>query len=322
VLTPTSTPTATHTPTITPTPTISAYVRDVLQPGRVLEHPPTDENPYYFYTYFPRSALYRQEIVLLVWAHGGGRASDDYEDHKAQAQVKFSWLKEHVDRLGMPLLVVAVPRPKYQGGYITTLVPETFTSSNDMFYRPDLKLIHAVWDQYIPSMQQAGYQVDSQVFMMGFSSVSTFTLRFTILHPERIKAAWLGGSATSPIPAETYVGTTINYPVGIAGLEALSGQPFNLEAYQEVPHFIAIGEEDTNPQNDTTRFRECYSLSDAEFIRTHFGDTKPARAEFFYDYLLSIGVPAEFKSYPGVGHKLTDQMLAHAFDFFARFMEP
>jgi len=185
-----------------------------------------------------------------------------------------------------------------------------------MHYRPDLKLIDAVWNQYIPQLQKAGYIVDEKVFFMGFSGVSTFSMRFTIIHPELVKAVWLGGSVHAPIPASEYNGTEINYPVGVNDLEELTGKPFNLEVYKTVPHMIVIGEDDTNPQHDVTDFRECYSVADANFIRSNFGKTQVERARFFYEYLVSIGVPAKFSLHAGIGHEFTEGMIVGAFLFF------
>jgi hypothetical protein len=279
-----------------------------------VEHSATGENPYSYYTYFPKSAEDRQEIILGVWPHGGGRSSDDYAYHQEEARRAVKRLIGLSERYQIPIITVAVPR--VGNNYITTLVPYTFTTQNEMHFRPDLKVIEAVWNGYIPQIERMGYEVDERVFMMGFSSVSTFTLRFTIFHPERVRAAWLGSSATGPIPASEYEGATINYPVGIADFESLAGEPFDLEAYRQVPHLIVIGEEDTNPANDTTLFRECYTVAEANFIRTNFGETKPERTEFFYQYLVSMGVPAEFILYKDEGHNLREYMLAEAFDFF------
>jgi hypothetical protein len=307
-------PTVTLPPTATQTPWLSPMVGLILEPGHIVEHAATSETPYSYFTYFPKSAEKRQEIILGVWPHGGGRSSDDYADHQAEAERAVKRLISFSERYRIPIISVAVPRVK--GLYITTLVPGTFSTQEEMHLRPDLKVIDAVWSGYIPQIESMGYEVDERVFMMGFSSVSVFTLRFTIFHPDRVKAAWLGASATGPIPASEYEGTTINYPVGIADIEALTGKPFDLEAYRQVPHMIVVGEKDTDPKNDTTLFRECYTAAESSFIRSNFGETKPERAEFFYQYLVSMGMPATFTLYKDEGHNLREYMLEEAFDFF------
>jgi len=88
IATPTKLPAATHTPlpSETPRPTVSPLIQELLQPGRVVRHPPTEENPYSFFSYFPRSAVRKTEITVAVWPHGGSVSSNDYSHHEEQAQ--------------------------------------------------------------------------------------------------------------------------------------------------------------------------------------------------------------------------------------------
>lgn len=312
--TPTAVPTATATPapTRTPLPTISPVIYQLLQPGQVVRHPPTDNNPYSFYTYFPRSAVRKQAVVLAVWPHGGGMPSEDYSQHELQAERTISWLSTYSERYQIPLVVVAIPRVARL--YVHTLHPGTFTTTEEMLRRPDLKLIDAVWGQYIPVLREAGFAVDDKVLMMGFSSPGIFTHRFAMLHPERVMAAWVCGEAAAPIPADEMEGTPLDYPLGVRNLESLTGKPFDLEAYRRIPHFVCVGEHDTREINDPTN-PEIFPGWHWQFIASHFGSTNPERVRFFYDYLISIGVPAEFRLYEDTGHEITEEMIVDAFDF-------
>ena len=293
-------------------------VDELLQPRRIVEHPPTADNPYTFYSYFPQSAVRNEEIWLAVWPHGGAFYSTDYSVHKTQARFELWRLIEYSEQYQIAIVVAAIPNT--EGLRVHWLHQGTFTTADEMLRRPDLKLIDAVWNQYIPLIQTAGLTVSERVLMLGFSNAGMFSHKFTMLHPERIQAVWLGGEAPAPLPAAELYGYPLDYPLGIRNLEALTGKPFDFETYKTIPHFISVGENDVKPENDTTAgiiFTEEQRL----FIRSHFGKTNPERIEFFYEYLVSVGVPAEFRLYKGIGHELPAYMLHDAFGFLMRSTE-
>lgn len=294
----------------------SPLVDELLQPGRVVEHPPTDGNPYTFYAYFPRSATRNSRIWLGVWPHGGNACSEDYSYHKTQAATQVQRLVVYAEQYRIPIVVVAMPRVERL--YVHSLHPGTFTTTEEMLRRPDLKLVDAVWSQYIPLMRTAGLAVNERILLLGFSSPGMFAHRFAMLHPDRVGAVWLGGEGPAPLPAAELHGNPLDYPLGIRNLEALTGQAFDIDTYRTIPHFVCVGENDVVPQNDTTTFTDIFTEEQRLFIRAHFGSTNPDRIRFFYDYLISIGVPAEFRLYEGVGHQITVQMMHDAFDFLTR----
>jgi|GEM_PF-4367964 len=310
-----SAPDATNTPqtvsvglTIDPSP----LVEEFLKPGRVVEHPPTDDNPYTFYSYFPRSATTSKEIWLCVWPHDGGEKSEDYSVHITQAAHRVRSLTTYAEDFRMPILVAAIPNVPHL--YVHSLHPGTFTTTEEMLRRPDLKLIDAVWSQYIPLMQTAGLTVNERVLMLGYSSVGTFAHRFTMLHPDRVHAVWLGGESPAPLPTAELYEQPLDYPLGIRNLEALTGKPFDLETYMTVRHFICVGENDVKPENDATTYTDIFTEEQRLFIRSYFGATNPERIRFFYEYLVSVGVPAEFRLYEGMEHVWTPQVFTMLFD--------
>ena len=311
----TNTPTVTPVPTRTPFPTISPLLLEQLKLGQIVMHPPTDSNPYAFYTYFPRTAIREKNIIIGVWPHGGNMPNSDYEYHKEQAKDALSRLIEYSEKYKIPLAVIAIPRTKLL--YVHIMPVATFATTDEFLKRPDLKLIDAIWNQYMPSLQEAGYDVNNKVFMMGFSSPGAFTLRFSILHPELIKAAWLGTPSFAPIPTDHLFGQPLNYPLGIRNVEQLSGSPFNYDEYKKIPMLIVIGEYDNNENNRTITW-----YPNQDFIKNNFGATEPDRVKFFYDYLVSIGVPAEFRLYPKIFHERTREMMEDAFDFLVAHSQP
>lgn len=314
-------PTATIAPTVTatalPTPTATPTREESLQPGRLVEHPATDDNPYVFYSYFPRSAARNQEVVVGVWPCGGKpRHTEDYAVPKTLAAGMIVYLAEYSEAYQIPIVVVAMPVPERL--HVGELHRHTFTTDEEMLRRPDLKLIDAVWDQYIPSLRNTGLRVDERVLMMGYSSPGAFAHRFSMLHPKRVKAVWLGGEAPAPLPIAELDGRPLNYPLGVADLQTLTGEPFDLETYRTIPHFVCVGENDVKPENDPTIDTDVFSKAHRQFIHSHFGSTKPEQIRFFYEQLVAVGVPAEFRLYEGMEHTITDPVLPEAFDFLTR----
>jgi pimeloyl-ACP methyl ester carboxylesterase len=287
-----------------------------LRFGEVVEHPRSADSPYTFYTYFPNSARSQNQVTIAVWPHGGGAANDDYGYHEQMARDKISWLSRYAERYRMPVVVVAMPRVNHL--YVHALHSGTFTTGEEFLRRPDLKLIDAVWDHYMPMLRGNDVAVDEQVYMMGFSSPGMFAHRFAMLHPTRVKALWLGGHGPAPLPIWELNGYPLNYPLGPGNLQALSGAPFDFEAYRTIPHFVCVGENDTNPNNDTTTYTDIFTEEERLFIRANFGSTNPERLRFFYETLVSQGIPAEFRLYPNTAHQNTNEMLNDAFAFLTR----
>ena len=306
-------PTSTATATVTPTATLSPLVTELLQPGKVVKHPPTASNPYSWYSYFPTSAMRKKNIIIGVWPHGGGASSNNYADHEQKAESTLSGFRSYAEEFQVPLIIVAIPRVNRMTDHALPL--ETFTTTEELFRRTDLKLIDAVWNQFIPTLRKAEFIIDERVFMFGFSSPGMFTHRFAMLHPERIKAIWLGAEAPAPLPVAEFKGRVLEYPLGISNLEALTGKPFDWNTFRQIPHMIVVGENDTVANNDTTASTDIFTEGQRQFIRANFGDTNPKRIQFYNDFLISVGIKSQFKLYSGVGHQIPAQMLRDAFSF-------
>jgi hypothetical protein len=59
-----------------------------------------------------------------------------------------------------------------------------------------------------------GIYIERKVLMMGFSASAQFTSRFSIIHPNRIKAAAIGAPGYPIVPTSTWQGETLRYCVG------------------------------------------------------------------------------------------------------------
>lgn len=88
----------------------------------------------------------------------------------------------------------------------------------------------------------------------GSSAAATFANRFTVLHPDRVLSVSAGRvSGIVTLPSEEREGEarlgfadplTLAYPVGVADVAALTGDPFDEDAFREVRQFVCMGEDD------------------------------------------------------------------------------
>jgi pimeloyl-ACP methyl ester carboxylesterase len=165
-----------------------------------------------------------------------------------------------------------------------------------------------------------GYELADKIFINGYSASGSFANRFTLLHPEIIRAAASGSPGGWPtVPVSTWAGETLNYPVGVADLASLVGEPFDLAAFRRVPQYLYVGDQDNN---DAVDYADGFDEADREQIDRLFGDGSPyiverwPHAEAIFD---SVQSRAKFVIYPGVGHSLTGEMFEDLLDFYRQY---
>lgn len=252
-------------------------------------------------------------ITVCIWPNGTSSSSNDYAVHEASTERNLSGLRTYAETYGVPILSVAMPRTREL--YINSLHLGTFTTSIEFHRRPDLKFSDAVWNQYLPSLRGAGLDVDERVLLFGFSVPATFSYRFAIMNPEKVRAMWLGAFTPAPLPVAELNGQPLDYPLGIRDLETLAGKPFDLETFKKIPNMIVVGENDTRRENDPLAFNDIFTEPEKVFVRENLGDTNPKRMKALHQFLVSVGVNSQFKQYPGLAHETTPEMKHEAFRF-------
>ena len=151
------------------------------------------------------------------------------------------------DQLGTPLLIPVFSRPqKYENFYTHALDRDSMITKIEGLKRIDLQLISMI-DDARERLKQKGLILEEKILMYGFSASGMFTNRFTILHPERVKAASVGSPGGWPIvPISDYKSQKLRYPIGVADLENLVGSKFDIEVFKKVPIYFYIGNLDKN----------------------------------------------------------------------------
>lgn len=257
-----------------------------------------------FYLYVSPGARRRadagQTVTFLVQPNNSGTNSDDPAVHQRDAWLTGFERQAIADELQVVLLVPAFVRPGEDWHILThALDRDTLTTARPDLARLDLQLL-AMIDQARAALLTQGIPSDEQFLLQGFSASGMFANRFAILHPQRVKAVTIGSPGGWPLaPVAEFAGEPLPYPAGIADLQELTGQPFDLAAYQAVPQLIYMG---TLDDNDSLDYTDGWDKEAAAQVDRLFGAdplTRWPQAEALYR---SAGANVHFLLVEGVGH--------------------
>jgi hypothetical protein len=266
--------------------------------------------------------------ILLVEPNNTGGVSDDWNVHDQAALNLVKWRSSFAVDLDVPLLVPTFPRPVGTYTYPPLWLIYTHALDRDSLTtdavlpmgsikRIDLQLIAMIRDAQ-DRLKSMGHVLDNKIFINGYSASGSFANRFTLLHPEIIKACASGSPGGWPtVPVSSWKNEALNYPVGIADLASLVGKSFDLQALRRVPQYIYVGDIDSN---DAVDFSDGFDDVDREIIDRLFGDGSPYIAERWPHaeaIFNSVHCNARFVIYPGVSHTITPEMFKDLRKFFA-----
>ncbi len=258
----------------------------------IIQVPADPGKGFYWHYYLSIPKAPPETSVLYVAPNNTGWPAVDHTFHDIRARRTLYWQTGNVFnwRLDAPVLVPTFPR--YAGHYLQNLWLDPLSENNRIveLRRIDLQLTAMIEDAK-ERLRAMGYALYDNVFMHGFSASGHFTARFTLIHPEIIRAAAFG-PGTSTFPVSEWQGRELKWPEGISDIRAVAGKPFNSAAYRTVPKFIFIGDKEYGFDPDVWEM-----------------------VEQIYN---SVAANAEFKVYAGVGHHYSDEILSDLGKFFAQ----
>lgn len=283
--------------------------------------------PYFLYT--PEPSTLGDPTPVLVEPPNMPGPTDDFDAHLSEARRRASggFGRRIADEIAVPFLHPVFPRPSSDPvdwtHYTHLLDRETMRIEDAPLARIDLQLLRMVADAR-EHLSDRGIAVRSRFLMNGFSASGSFVNRFTALHPETLIAVSAGGfngMAILPIEeAEVSAGWTDNrplkYPVGVADLEELTGEPFDLDAFRAVHQFLYLGGDDTN---DTLLYPDAWTGPDirATAVLVYGEDIHEDRFPYCEAVYDQVAAAAVFKTYGQVGHE-PDPALADIVAFHER----
>jgi len=293
-------------------------------PGTLVFHEADGTIAYNWFTYIPPTISKTEHSYILIAGVHSAIPTDDYDEitqeSRSSAEGNMWWANEHK----YILLTPVIPCKDFaSNAYVVAFSWQVFLDSTDPFYqRPDFK-VNLMIDKLVSDLRNEGYHVDEKVFIEGFSAGGMFAQRYALLHPERVQAIAAGAPGGAITLAESsYNGTQMDWPVGVNDFSSLVGYEFNQSAYQQVPQFMYIGDQDTN-STLCCPGHLWRTQSQIDFLENTFGDTPPVILENQVNYLNDIGYNnIIFKKYPGIGHEHTEEMREDSFAFFSDFRWP
>lgn len=274
---------------------------------RFVEANPDAGFKYPYYLYAAETLADGTPKPILVQPNNTGTATDDLSAHRSAAEddITEGFPREVADELRVPLLIPVFPRPESDPvdwrHYTHQLDRQTLQISDGPLERIDLQLLRMVEDAQ-QRLADMSYPVADDIMLNGFSASGNFVDRFTVLHPDRVKSVTAGGlNGMAVLPLSEMDGRTLNYQVGIADVEELTGESVDLEALDAVNQFLYMGGQD---RNDTLPFDDAWTTDSLrETARAVYGDdlveNRFPTCQAAYE---QAGVSAQFNVYDDVGH--------------------
>lgn len=274
---------------------------------------------YPYYLFIPSGISVEQESVLIVEPNNSGFADDDFEKHKEKAGRIASrdfYTGNHVAReLKYPLLVPVFPRPSSEWKiYTHAFDRDVALQKGNPLERIDLQLL-AMIDDASRRLLEKGIRINEKIFMTGFSASGSFVNRFTAVHPERVMAAAAGGTnGVLILPVDSLKGKLFLFPLGTFDFKELFGKQFDSLMFYHTPQYYYIGELDAN---DAVPYEDAYDQTERQLVQELLGEEmQPTRWNECIKIYRAKNVKAQFKTYAGTGHEVTNEIKTDLVGFF------
>jgi len=250
---------------------------------------------------------------ILVEPHNVGEQVETFDRHLelARRRIETQSGRYVADELGSPILVPVFPRPFDDPvdwtHMIHMLCAQTMRIDEGPLERVDLQLL-AMVDDAQRRLAAAGISVPDEIIMNGFSSSGNFVNRFSALHPERVWSVSAGGmNGLAILPKEVadvrgFGRRPMDYPVGVANVDDLTGEEFDEDAFCELDQFIYMGSED---DRDALLYPDAWTDPELRGIAvlTYGEDIHDERFPHCEEVYENAGANAVFRTYEGVGHE-------------------
>jgi len=291
-----------------------------------LEFTEANEDKGFHYPYFlfiPDDTSKESEIPLVVESNNSGFLDDDLKAHIEKAERTATidyYIGNYVSRkLNLPLLIPVFPRFESDSHlYTHSLDRDIVLKQDEELKRIDLQLLN-MFEDARKRLAEGGYKTGDQFLMTGFTASGTFANRFSLIHPEKVKAVAAGGlNGLLMLPEKEMKGRELIYPVGTYDFEALFGKSFNPGAFQSTPQFLFMGELD---DNDAIPYSDAFDKPERQLIYELLGEEmQPQRWEACQMIYDSLGINATIKTYEGIGHEHPENVKDDVSAFFSKVL--
>lgn len=225
---------------------------------------------YDYYLYIPTEFASNYLLATSIASGGAiGMGPDYYSEWARKVVVDTSWETQIARALKAPLLYPAFDRPDTVSAQY--LSRDAMLLANDRISRLDLQFISMIDDARSFMAAEFEVELEEKVLLAGFSMSAEFAGRFTVMHPDRVRAAAYGGTSFMhilPYTRDIAKRVDLIYPIGVSDIARISGRSFDRESYLKVPRFLTMGLLDTE---DITRYGGLYPASMRSWIDSRLG---------------------------------------------------
>lgn len=267
----------------------------------VLARPEAGFNFPYFLRMPPSASADGGKVLIVEVNNSGSHEVLDEHVRSVEATIRSNALGPMVaGALGQPLLMPAFPRSKAQWQYYThALDRDSIRLADDPRARLDVQLL-AMVDDAQKRLKARSIEVAERFVLVGFSASGTFANRFAFLHPERLQAVVSGGINAIPmLPVAEFRGERLQFPLGVADIEAISGRPFQADHWRKLPQLVFMGADD---DNDAVPYDDAYSEDERRVVHRVLGEAMDVRWLTAQKVCLRADPDMTFVTYGAVGH--------------------
>ena len=284
-----------------------------------VEPEPEDVFQYPYFLFIPDEVSAGEEVFVIVEPNNSGFADDDLQKHMDKAENTATndyYLGNYVaQQLKYPLLVPAFPRPQSDWRiYTHALDRDVMLQKCNSLERIDLQIL-AMFEDARVRLQDKNIESEDSFLLTGFSASGTFANRFTLMHPERVKAVAAGGlNGLLILPLDSLQNELLNYPVGTGDMQGIAHKEFQEQLFLDTPQFYFMGQLD---DNDAVPYDDAFDQVEREQIYRLLGEQMLLeRWDNCRKIYENSGVNADIRTYEEVGHKHPDAIKAEIMAFF------
>ncbi|PHR22520.1 MAG: hypothetical protein COA38_17950 [Fluviicola sp.] len=300
-------------------PVTESFQKDTLI---ILKSNPSEGFNNSYLLFIPKGTPKNKLTYLLVEPNNTGKVSDSMEVHKKSAieLASISSVGNNISTyLKLPLLVPIFSRPdSIPLVYTHALDRDVIFEVGNNLERLDLQLL-AMTKNAQDVLKELDVLVHDKFFMNGFSASATFTNRFLFIHPEKVKAAAMGGfNGELMLPLKQFKNNEFNYPLGINDFKTIFNKECNLVELKQIPQYIYMGKED---QNDAVQFNDAYNNIERYTINSTLGNNVQGRFVNCQNIYKKENISAQFSSYDEVGHWTTSSINLDVINYFLKQLQ-
>lgn len=237
-----------------------------------------------YFVYQPASLPAKGPVRLMLVLHGMGGNGPDFASAFTSVADRHGWL------LAAPTLAYGDWR------------------NPDNVRTEDVRLSQQLEALLLDLPQRTGRTLKTGVLLAGFSRGAQMADRFAYLYPGQLAAVASLSAGTYTLPWSTASGISgseaLDFPFGTADLAQVAGHALNVASLRQVPFWLSVGAEDTNPADVPRQWD------------TLLGQTRVERARSFEHALESVGVSVQLTIYPGAKHQVNRSMTDGVDQFF------